>query len=109
HDTHLTEPAYALPMGGRKPELALIGEKLELARAGQGQLVGVVAEAGMGKSRLIAEAIRLARRRGLRGFGGACQSYGINTPYLVWDSIWRGLFELDAEMPLRRQVRALEG
>src|SRR5262249_43379842 len=109
HDTHLTEPAYALPMGGRKPELALIGEKLELAFQGQGQLVGVVAEAGMGKSRLIAEAIRLARRKGLRGFGGACQSYGTNTPYLVWGPIWRGFFDLDADWPARKQIRMLEG
>jgi adenylate cyclase len=105
----LTEPAYALPMVGRQAELALIGERLELALVGQGQLVGITAEAGMGKSRLLAEAIRLARRKGLRGFGGACQSYGTNTPYLVWGPIWRAFFGLDPELPARRQIRALEG
>jgi predicted ATPase len=104
----LTEPIYALPMVGRAAELALIGEKLDLALAGHGQVVGVSAEAGMGKSRLVAEVIRLARRKGLRGFGGACQSYGTNTPYLVWGPICRALFELDPDWPARKQIRMLE-
>src|SRR5262249_21742875 len=60
-------------------------------------------------SRLVAEVLRLARRKGLRGFGGACQSYGTNTPYLVWGPIWRAFFDLDPETPIRRQVRVLEG
>jgi adenylate cyclase len=107
-EVRLSEPAYALPMVGRAAELALIGAKLDLALAGHGQVVGIIAEAGMGKSRLLAEAIRLARRKGLRSFGGACQSYGTNTPYLVWEAIWRAFFDIDPEAPIRRQNRALE-
>ena len=63
----------------------------------------------MGKSRLAAEAIRLARRRGLTGFGGACQSDGVNTSYLVWGPVFRGLLGVDPDAPLRRQIRNLEG
>jgi len=103
----LEEPTYALPMVGRTDELARIGETLDRALQGRGQVVGIIAEAGMGKSRLVAETIRLARRRGLRAFGGACQSSGTNTPYLVWEPIWRAVFDLDPGMPLRRQLRAL--
>jgi adenylate cyclase len=44
-----------------------------------------------------------------RGFGGACQSYATNTPYLVWEAVWRAFFDLDPEMPARRQLRVLEG
>ncbi len=105
----ITEPAYSLPMVGRTAELALIREKLVLALRGHGQVVGITAEAGMGKSRLVAKVIRLARRRGLRALGGACQSYGTNTPYLVWEPIWRTFFDLDSEWPLRKQIRMLEG
>ena len=43
---------YVLPMVGRQTELALIQEKLQLAIEGQGQIIGLTAEAGMGKSRL---------------------------------------------------------
>jgi adenylate cyclase len=105
----LTEPVYALPIIGRRTELDLLSEKLDLALAGHGQIVGITADAGMGKSRLVAEVIRLARQRVMRCFGGACQSYGTNTPYLVWGSVWRAFFDLDPSWPLRKQARMLEG
>ena len=47
----LQEPRYALPMVGRKQELQIISDKLELALHGKGQIIGIVAEAGLGKSR----------------------------------------------------------
>lgn len=107
--TRLPEPSYRLPMVGRQEELALVDEKLELASQGKGQVIGITAEAGMGKSRLVAEIIRLARKRGFVGYGGACQSSGTNTPYLVWQPIWQAFFDLDMEMPQRKQMRLLEG
>jgi adenylate cyclase len=107
--TRLPEPMYRLPMIGRQEELALVNEKLNLALQGRGQVIGITAEAGMGKSRLIAEIIRLARKRGFIGYGGACQSSGTTTAYLVWQPIWQAFFDLDPEMPQRRQMRLLEG
>ncbi len=104
----LQEPTYALPMIGRQQELALIEEKMALALQGHGQIVGIIAEAGMGKSRLMAEVIRIARRRKFTGYGGTCQSDGINASYLVWHSIWNAFFDLDPAAPLRKQIRALE-
>jgi adenylate cyclase len=107
--TRLPEPTYRLPMVGRQAELAAVDEKLNLALQGKGQIIGIVAEAGMGKSRLVAEIIRLARKRGFVGYGGACQSSGTITPYLVWYSIWQAFFDLDLEMQPKRQLRLLEG
>lgn len=107
--TKLQEPAYRLPMMGRADELAVIASKLELARTGRGQVVGITAEAGLGKSRLVAEAIRLAQRRGFASFGGACESSGTNSPYLVWKAIWQAFFDIDPTAPTRRQIRHLEG
>jgi len=105
----LPEPQYALPMVGRRRELQAVEGLLNLAEQGQGQIIGVVAEAGMGKSRLVAELIRSARRRGFVGYGGACQSDAINTPYQPWKSIWQAFFSVDPELPLKRQMRLLEG
>ena len=105
----LQEPSYVLPMIGRSPEMSVLAEKLESVLLGRGQIIGVTAEAGMGKSRLVAEGIRLARRRRLVGYGGACQSDGTSTPYLVWQAIWNAFFDLDPSSPLRKQVRSLEG
>jgi adenylate cyclase len=105
----LQEPVYTLPMVGREQELQLVNEKLDLAADGQGQVIGIVSEAGLGKSRLVAEVIRSAHRKGFVGFGGACQSDGIHTPYLVWKPIWQAFFDIDPDMPARKLVRWLEG
>ncbi len=105
----LQEAYYSLPMIGREHEAARVFEKLEFARRGQGQIVGITAPAGMGKSRLTAELIRAMRRRGEATYGGECQSFGENISYLVWTPIWRAFFGIDSKVPLRRQMRALEG
>ena len=105
----LQEPNYSLPMVGRQAELKLIEEKLVLAKEGKSQVIGIVAEAGLGKSRLVAEVIRSARRKGFVGFGGACQSDGVHTPYLAWKSIWQAFFDVDPEMSERKLFRWLEG
>jgi adenylate cyclase len=105
----LQEPNYALPMVGREEELRSIEEKLDLTVNAKGQVIGIVAEAGLGKSRLVAEVVRSARRKGFVGYGGACQSDGIHTPYLVWKSIWQAFFDVDPEMPSRKLIRWLEG
>jgi len=109
HGIRLHEPKYALPMVGRAAELALIERKLDLALRGHGQIVGITAEAGMGKSRLLAEVIRLARGRNVLGYGGECQSYGTSTSYLVWQDIWRGFFNLDPAWSIVEQIASLEG
>ena len=105
----LQEPQYTLPMVGRQEELKLIEEKLELAAQGRSQVVGIVAEAGLGKSRLVAEVIRSARKKGFVGYGGACQSDGTQTPYQAWKNIWQALFDVDHEQPLQKIIRNLEG
>jgi Predicted ATPase len=108
HGIHLHEPKYALPMVGRSAELALIEQKLHMVLKGHGQIVGITAEAGMGKSRLMAEVIRLARGRSVLGYGGECQSYGTSTSYLVWQNIWRGFFNLDPNGSTADQIESLE-
>ncbi len=104
----LQEPPYALPMVGRQSELQAIERQLILARQGHGQIIGITAEAGMGKSRLSAEAIRLAFARGFTGYGGECLSHGVNTSYLVWQNLLRGLLGVDAAQPLSVQTQQLE-
>ncbi|MBI3368651.1 MAG: AAA family ATPase, partial [Burkholderiales bacterium] len=104
----LQEPAALLPMVGRAAETAQLARKLAAALGGRGQVLRIVAEAGMGKSRLLAEGIRLARRAGFIGYGGACRMDGIRTPYLVWQGIWTAFFDLDPALPQRRQRQAVQ-
>lgn len=103
----LQEPTFALPMVGREAELQRVADRLERVLRGRGQLVGITAEAGMGKSRLSAEIIKLANARGLSGYSGECLSHATNNSYQVWHSIWRRLFGLNLDWSAERQVRHL--
>lgn len=103
----LGEPDYRWPMIGRANELALIGQKIALARSGPSQIVALSGEAGLGKSRLVAETVRLATEQGLAIYGGAAQSYGTQMAYLAWQPVWRGLFELTADWTVEEQMAQL--
>lgn len=104
----LQEPTYALPMVGRQKEFALCDAQLDTALTDQAQLIGIVAEAGMGKSRLVAEVIRAAHKKGFIGYGGTCHSDAVNMPYQVWKTIWQAFFDIDPSAPLKKQLRFLE-
>ena len=54
--------------GGRGMRVVRTQAELEDALAARGQIVGIRAEAGMGKSRLVAEGVRLARHDGFIGY-----------------------------------------
>jgi predicted ATPase/class 3 adenylate cyclase len=102
------EPDYKLAMIGRTVEIELVTIKLEQSIRGQGQIVAILGEAGIGKSRLVAEAIKLAAAQNLISYGGECQSYGINSPYLVWQPIFRQFFRLDSSSTVAQQIMQLE-
>jgi class 3 adenylate cyclase/tetratricopeptide (TPR) repeat protein len=104
----LQEPQYTLPMVGRQKELQTVRTGLNRVLLGQGQILSIIAEAGMGKSRLVAEVIRLANERNLASFGGECLSHGANASYLVWQPLLRGFFGIDASQPLQASISHLE-
>ncbi|MCB0158982.1 MAG: AAA family ATPase, partial [Caldilineaceae bacterium] len=91
-------PATTLPMVGRRRELAQLREDLAGARTGRGAVVSLTGEAGLGKSRLIAEILRLATDRGFRIYAGEGTSYGVNSSYLAWQPIWRHLFAVPPDV-----------
>jgi class 3 adenylate cyclase len=67
---------------GRDPELAALHRTRERAEAGHGQVVAVVGEAGVGKSRLVYEFIHAHQTRGWVVLESASVSYGKATPYV---------------------------
>src|SRR5262245_29602505 len=66
---------------GREPELAALVQALERAGAGHGQVVAVVGEAGVGKSRLVYEFVHAHHLQGWRVLESASVSYGKATLY----------------------------
>ena len=99
---------YQLPIVGRKEELATLEYGLARASEAHGTVIGIAAEAGIGKSRLIAEFVRRTRLRGTTVAFGECQAFGTRTSYVVWQEIWRALLHVDDGLPEPEIVRALE-
>src|SRR6516162_9629595 len=66
---------------GRQQELLALQQALEQAGAGHGQVVAVVGEAGVGKSRLVYEFIHSHHIPGWLVLESASVSYGKATPY----------------------------
>jgi class 3 adenylate cyclase/tetratricopeptide (TPR) repeat protein len=66
---------------GREREIEALGQALERAGAGHGQVVAVVGEAGVGKSRLLYEFVHSHRTEGWLVLESASVSYGKATPY----------------------------
>ena len=66
---------------GRQSELAALQQTLAQASAGHGQVVALVGEAGVGKSRLVYEVVHSHRTHGWRVLESASVSYGKATPY----------------------------
>jgi class 3 adenylate cyclase/tetratricopeptide (TPR) repeat protein len=66
---------------GRDQELAALMQALAQAAQGQGQLVALLGEAGVGKSRLVYELVHSHRIQGWRVLESASVSYGKATPY----------------------------
>jgi class 3 adenylate cyclase/tetratricopeptide (TPR) repeat protein len=66
---------------GRDQELAIVQHALAQAGAGHGQVVALVGEAGVGKSRLVYELVHSHRAQGWLVLESASVSYGKATPY----------------------------
>ena len=81
-------------MVGRDAELETLQRAVEQAAAGEGRVVGVVAEAGLGKSRLVEELLTGTRARGIADCWSECPSFGVRGSYVVWRPAWEQLLGL---------------
>ena len=96
-------------LAGRSHELELLRDRFAAAADGHGQVVGIVGEAGIGKSRLLLELRRSLRSERAGWFEGHCLSYGSAVPYLPVIAILRRsmrIAEGDSATSIARKVRA---
>jgi DNA-binding winged helix-turn-helix (wHTH) protein/class 3 adenylate cyclase/tetratricopeptide (TPR) repeat protein len=83
---------------GRERELALLHACLTQVAQGQGQVVGIVGEPGLGKSRLLYEFRQSLGGQTVLYYEGHCLPYGQSTPYLPVRDLLRqycGISETD--------------
>jgi class 3 adenylate cyclase/DNA-binding winged helix-turn-helix (wHTH) protein len=98
---------------GRERELTVLHELLTQVENGQGQVVGMVGEPGMGKSRLLYEFSQSLQGKPVTYLEGRCLSYGHAIPYLPMRDIMRTNCEItdaDNAETITTKVRvSLEG
>jgi adenylate cyclase len=82
---------------GRASDLRTLEDALEQTAAGNGQVIGVVAEAGTGKSRLCFEFLERCRAKGMRVFEGRAVAHGRNIPFLPILDVFRSYFGISGE------------
>jgi len=80
---------------GRDAELDILLAALERAKAGKGQVVAVVGEPGVGKSRLAWEFTHSHRTQGCLVLDALSVSYGKATTYLPVIDLLKGYFQIE--------------
>ena len=97
------------PFVGRQAELAALHAAMEQAEAGHGQVVAVIGEAAMGKTRLFHEFTHASRTQGWRRLESSATSYGKATPYLPVIDLLKAYFQLEERDDVRRIREKLSG
>jgi class 3 adenylate cyclase/tetratricopeptide (TPR) repeat protein len=84
---------------GRGAEMGALESALEQAKAGQGRAVGLVAEPGVGKSRLSLEFVQRCRADGVEVFEAQAQAHGQAIPFMPVLQMLRSFFGIGEREP----------
>ena len=96
------------PLVGRDDNLAVMREALQQAREGF-RVVDLVAEPGLGKTRLIFEFLKTLRPEDATVVQGHCGADGQQTPFLPFIEVTRGAFQIEPDDAPETIARKLEG
>src|SRR5262245_65357036 len=88
----LDKPLTCPVLIARTPELATLDSLIMSVRSGQGRAALICGEAGIGKSRLVAEARRSARAQGFLLLQGECFQGDASYPYAFLLDLLRAFF-----------------
>jgi class 3 adenylate cyclase/tetratricopeptide (TPR) repeat protein len=103
----MRSPRVLVPLVGRTAEMARLQQVLHAARDGRGGAVGLCGEAGVGKSRLGLEAMRLAESMGFEVHRAGAVSFG-SSPYRAAGELLRSIFGLAEDEHPEKLLLAVE-
>jgi tetratricopeptide (TPR) repeat protein len=101
----LLEQLHRGRLVGRGPELAELRGLWNRVRQGQGQLVLISGEPGVGKTRLAHEAMLLAQLDGAAVLEGGCYEYEMAVPYLPFVEALRGWVHQQEDADLAQRLQ----
>jgi predicted ATPase len=96
------------PFVGRERELELLIDGFERVKEGRGQAFSIVAEAGLGKSRLLYEFRKAIANENVTFLEGKCLSYSMNVAYHPVIDILKSSFrirESDGDIDIKDKVK----
>jgi class 3 adenylate cyclase/tetratricopeptide (TPR) repeat protein len=97
------------PFVGRQPEVEALRHALAQAHAGRGQVVGVLGEAGVGKTRLFYEFTHSHVTQGWLCLETWSMSYGKATAYLPVIELLKAYFQIEARDDARKMREKVTG
>jgi class 3 adenylate cyclase/tetratricopeptide (TPR) repeat protein len=92
---------------GRTEEMGALEAALERAKGGEGRAVGLIADPGVGKSRLCHEFVQRCREDGVEVFEAQAQAHGQSIPFMPVLQMLRSFFgigERDPEQLAREKI-----
>ncbi|MDT7705538.1 MAG: hypothetical protein QOG20_1145 [Pseudonocardiales bacterium] len=89
--TGVARLGIGIELVGRRHEVSALGSALDRARTGRPTGVLLSGDAGVGKSRLVTEAVQRARESGFTVLVGRCLDSAASLPYLPFTEIVGGL------------------
>jgi class 3 adenylate cyclase/tetratricopeptide (TPR) repeat protein len=96
------------PFVGRERELELLLDGLDRSRAGRGQAFSIMAEAGVGKSRLLYEFRKAVASEDVTFLEGRCLSYSRGVAYHPWIDTLKANFDIhegDGDLDIKEKVK----
>jgi len=91
------------PLVGRQTEVAVLSQALEQAREGHGQVLAVIGEPGVGKSRLVWEFLQSLPTPGWSVLASRALAYGRGTPYLPSIELLKAYFGIETGDDVRQR------
>ncbi|MGE2717611.1 ATP-binding protein [Mycolicibacterium litorale] len=104
-DQPATRDRFEPSLVGRDDHLAAIAAALDRASAGRGGVVTLIGPPGIGKTRMVAETVRMAGARSIETFTTFCESHTMAVPFRVVARLQRAVFGTDGRVP--DEARAL--
>ena len=96
------------PFVGRERELELLLDGFERSKAGRGQAISIMAEAGLGKSRLLYEFRKAVANEDVTFLEGRCLSYSRSVAYHPVIDTLKSNFDIrqeDGDLEIREKVK----
>ena len=96
------------PFVGRERELELLLDAFDRAKAGRGQAISIMSEAGLGKSRLLYEFRKTVANEDVTFLEGKCLSYSRTVAYHPMIDILKANFDVlenDGDAEIREKVK----